>query len=192
MVAQDLALAKSVSGGDHDAFNVIYATYQKSVYHHVLRMIHDRFEAEDLTQEVFLKAYQFMDTYSGTAVLGRWLKKIATNLCIDRMRKRSLPMAAWPVAVSKDGDEQQVEFSDDGPSPLDMTESKEYMESIGQAISELPEHYRNVVVLRDVMDCSGDQTALQLACPTGTVKSRLSRGHEMLRERFLPALGIVS
>ncbi len=192
MVAEDLVLAQSASQGDQEAFRAIYEAYQKQVYHHILRMVRDRYEAEDLTQEVFMRAYQFMGTYSGNAALGRWLRKIATNLCIDKMRKRSLPTASWPTIVSKDGDEQPVDFADEGLSPVDLAQSREAEEEIRQAIEELPEYYRNVVILKDIMDRSGEEVANEMDCPIGTVKSRLSRGHELLRQRFAPAFGIVS
>ncbi|HHW26070.1 MAG TPA: sigma-70 family RNA polymerase sigma factor [Firmicutes bacterium] len=192
MVAEDLVLAKCASQGDQEAFERIYETYYKQVYHHILRMVRDKYEAEDLTQEVFMRAYQFMGTYSGNAALGRWLRKIATNLCIDKMRKRTLPTAAWPTVVSKDGDEQPVDFPDDGLSPADIAQAKEAETEIRLAIGLLPDCYRDVVILRDLMDRSGEEIANEMSCPIGTVKSRLSRGHELLRQRFAPALGIVS
>ena len=192
MVAEDLVLARNASQGDQESFEVIYATYQKQIYHHILRMVRDRYEAEDLTQEVFMRAYQFMGTYSGNAALGRWLRRIATNLCIDKMRKRALPVGAWPTVFSKDGDEQPVDFPDEGPSPIDLAQSSEATEEIMRAIQELPDYYRNVVILKDLLDRSGEEVASEMDCPIGTVKSRLSRGHELLRQRFAPAYGIVS
>jgi RNA polymerase sigma factor (sigma-70 family) len=192
MVAEDLVLARSASQGDQAAFETIYEAYQKQIYYHILRMVKDKHEAEDLTQEVFMRAYQFMGTYSGTAALGRWLRRIATNLCIDKMRKRTLPLASWPTLVSKDGDEQSLDFPDDGPSPIDLAQSNEATDEILQAIYELPDYYRDAVILKDVMDQSGEEAASKMDCPIGTVKSRLSRGHELLRQRFAPAFGIVS
>lgn len=181
MVSEDLILARKASEGDQDAFTSIYDTNYKQVYYHVARIIGDRTEAEDVTQEVFLRAYQFMGSYSGTASLNRWLRKVATNLCIDRMRKRAIATVAWPQVVSKEGDEQEVDFPDLGPSPLQSAESKEEQDNIMDAISELPEYYRKVVVLHDVLEYRGDEVAWAVSCPVGTVKSRLSRAHGLLK-----------
>lgn len=191
MVAEDLMVAQRASLGDETAFEEIYSTYYKQILWHVTRIVGDRLDAEDLTQEVFFKAYQFMGSYSGSASLGRWLRRIATNACIDRMRKRSIPMAAWPKLQSKDGDEQAVEFPDDSPSPLDMTESTESEAAIMSEIERLPDYYRKVVILHDVMEKSGEEVAREALCPIGTVKSRLSRAHGILRAAFeTPSYGM--
>lgn len=181
MAAEDLAVARKASLGDEAAFEEIYSTYHKQILWHVVRIIGDHFDAEDITQEVFMKAYQFMGSYSGSASLGRWLRKIATNTCIDRMRKRAVPTVSWPSLQSKDGDEQPVEYPDDSPSPLDLAESRESEAAILREIDRLPDYYRKVVVLYDVMGKSGEEVAREASCPIGTVKSRLSRAHAILR-----------
>lgn len=190
MVAQDLTLAKKASTGDQDAFALIYETNYKAIYYHVARIIGDRGDAEDLTQEVFLRAYQFMNSYSGDASLNRWLRKVATNLCIDRMRKRSIPTVAWPSVVSKEGEEQEVEFADRGPSPLEDVQDSEIRDLILDAVTRLPDYYRNVVVLHDLMEYRGDEVADAVSCPVGTVKSRLSRAHGLLRVDLSAQRGI--
>jgi RNA polymerase sigma-70 factor (ECF subfamily) len=191
MVAEELLMARRASMGDHEAFEHIFTTYYKQILRHVTRMVGDRLDAEDLTQEVFLKAYQSLGTYSGTANLGRWLRKIATNACIDRMRKKTVPTVSWPALRSKDGDEQPAEFPDDSPTPLDLTQSREAEDIILDEIHRLPEYYRKVVWLYDVMEKSGEEVAREAACPIGTVKSRLSRAHGILRSAFgSPELGL--
>lgn len=191
MVAEELLIARRASMGDHEAFEHIFTTYYKQILWHVTRIVGDRLDAEDLTQEVFLKAYQSLGTYSGTANLGRWLRKIATNACIDRMRKKAVPTVAWPTLRSKDGDEQPAEFPDDSPTPLDVAQSKEAEDIIIDEIYRLPEYYRKVVWLYDVMEKSGEEVAREAACPIGTVKSRLSRAHGLLRSAFeSPELGL--
>ncbi len=181
MVSEDLLLAQRASTGDQDAFAQIYEDNRKAVYYHIARIVGDKADAEDLTQEVFLRAYQFMGSYSGDASLNRWLRKVATNLCIDRMRKRTLPTVSWPSLISKEGEEQEIEFPDKGPSPLEVAETEESEEHILGAVSTLPEYYRNVVVLHDLMQYRGDEVARAVSCPVGTVKSRLSRAHSILR-----------
>jgi len=100
------------------------------------------------------------------------------------MRKKSLPTVAWPTVQSKDGDEQMVDFPDDALSPHEMAESNEGESAILEEINRLPEYYRKVVVLYDVMEKSGEEVAREASCPIGTVKSRLSRAHKILRDAF--------
>ncbi len=192
MVLQELALAQRASQGDEEAFNAIYRAYERQIYSHVARIVKDRCDTEDITQEVFLRAYRHLDTYSGSASIGRWLRRIATNLCIDRMRKKGLPTVSWPTITSRDGDERAVEFADDAPSPLDSALAMENEQAVLRAIQNLPEYYRKVVVLRDLMDCTGEEIAREIDCPLGTVKSRLSRAHGILRNQFLPSPGIAA
>lgn len=179
--AEDLVLARRACGGDEEAFAKIYETNYKQVYFHIVRIMGDRVEAEDLTQEVFLRVHQFLGSYSGSAGLCRWIRKIATNLCIDKMRKKTIAQVPWPSVTSKEGEEQEVEFAGDAPSPIEVVLNREGEGSILEAIAGLPEYYRRVVALYDVMDYRGDEVARELACPVGTVKSRLSRAHALLR-----------
>ena len=143
-------------------------------------MVGNRLDAEDLTQ-VFLKAYQFIGTYSGTN-LGRWLRKIATNL-IDQMRRRRFRRCPGPQCYQKDGDEQPRRLPTIRCRPL-RSRINEGESAIMDEINRLPEYYRKVVVLYDVMEKTGEEVAREASCPIGTVKSRLSRAHKFLRSAF--------
>jgi len=180
MVALDVALAERITEGDEEAFTYFFQRYRGEIQRHIARIIGDYFEAEDLTQEVFLRAYNSIGTYSGSASLGRWLRKIATNMCIDRLRKKRIPVVSWPTTRGKDGDEELLEIPDDQPLPSCEVESKDEEESIMKAITCLPPYYRDVVILHDVMHYSRNEIAEKLSCPLGTVKSRLSRAHALL------------
>lgn len=181
MVAEDLELATRASRGDEEAFESIYRANYLKVYHHAARIMGDLSEAEDLAQEVFLRAYQFIGSYSGAASLSRWLKKITTNLCIDRIRKKTVATVPWPTSVSKDGEELEADFPDGGLSPLDEVMAREGEDRILAAIAGLPEYYRKVVMFHDLLDHRDDEVAGVVSCPVGTVKSRLSRAHGILR-----------
>jgi RNA polymerase sigma-70 factor (ECF subfamily) len=100
------------------------------------------------------------------------------------MRKKTVQTVSWPTVQSKDGDEQPVEFADESPSPLEVTESNEGESAILDEINRLPDYYRKVVWLYDVMEKSGEEVAREASCPIGTVKSRLSRAHKILRSAF--------
>ncbi len=182
LATEDLALAHRISLGDEQAFEILYNRYFKQIYFHVFGIMKNRGDAEDLTQEVFLRVYSSIGTYSGRASLGRWMRRVATNICIDRMRKKKVPTVSWPVMVSKDGDEQPVDFPDDeNELPLDFLEAQDEQDAILEAIASLPDYYRDTVMLHDVLDYSGKEVARQMSCPVGTVKSRLSRARNILQ-----------
>lgn len=180
MLYDDIALAKRISQGDQEAFTYLFNRYKKEIYCHICAMIRDRFEAEDLTQEVFFRAYRAMATYSGNASLAKWLRKIATNICIDKARKKSVPTMSWPVVASEGGNEKVMEFPDSSRLPLDTVQSYNERDIIYKAVACLPPYYREVVILHDIMEYSGNEIAKKISRPLGTVKSRLSRARNML------------
>ncbi|HHX10322.1 MAG TPA: RNA polymerase sigma factor [Firmicutes bacterium] len=185
LVEQDLALARKISLGDEEAFEILYNRYYKQIYLHVLGIVTRAEDAEDLTQEVFLRVYSSIGTYSGRASLGRWMRRVATNLCIDKMRKKGVPTVAWPVLTSKDGDEQPVDFPAEECELLDLLEAQAGRDVILEAIESLPDYYRDTVMLHDVLEYSGKEVAKRMCCPVGTVKSRLSRARNILQAKVV-------
>ncbi|NLU05769.1 MAG: RNA polymerase sigma factor [Firmicutes bacterium] len=185
VVEDDLALARKISQGDEEAFETLYNRYYKQIYLHVSGIVKNNQDAEDLTQEVFLRVYSSIGTYSGRASLGRWMRRVATNLCIDKMRKKRIPTVSWPVLTSKDGDEQPVDFPDGESELLDILEARDGRDVILKAIESLPDYYRDTVMLHDVLEYSGKEVAQRMCCPVGTVKSRLSRARSMLQTKVL-------
>lgn len=181
VVGEDLALARRVSRGDEEAFEILYNRYYKQIYLHIWGIVRNSEDAEDLTQEVFLRVYSSIDTYSGRASLGRWLRRVATNLCIDKMRKKRVPTVSWPVLTSKDGDEQPVDFPDAGYGLPELLEAQDGRDVIMKAIESLPEYYRDTVILHDILEYPGKEVAKRMSCPVGTVKSRLSRARNILQ-----------
>ncbi|HIE25985.1 TPA: sigma-70 family RNA polymerase sigma factor [Candidatus Poribacteria bacterium] len=151
-------------------------------------MLNDEEEAKDVTQEAFLKAWQvFEDIRRETAKA--WLLKTATNLCIDRLRRRKF-QSAW--------DEYNDEYSglkignkmfgtiDQTPDPLEQCLNQETRELVQKAIAQLPPAYRTAVVLRDLEELSYEEIAVMLNQPIGTVKSNVFRGRRMLKKILRP------
>lgn len=178
MNASDRELAKRAAEGEHAAFEEIYRRNKKIVFAAVLSMTRNYFEAEDICQEAFLRAYQSIGGYSGAASLTRWLRAIAVNLCIDRMRRKGISVVSWPRTPCSD--EEEMDVKDPGPCPLDILENKSTEEMLIAAIKSLPCHYRQVAYMHDVQGLNGHEIAAAIRCPEGTVKSRLHRAHKML------------
>lgn len=188
----DLQLAQRVASGDDNAFAEIYQKHYRHIYRYILGFVCDKFEAEDIAQEVFMRAYTAIYTYSGRAPMSSWLRTIARNLCIDRSRKREVGPILWSTLSSGEERDSVLDFADPGPSPEEAVCSRALQALVMSQVEALPERYRQVVLFRDLSDMSCSEAAQAIKCPEGTVKSRLSRAHHILRNRLYRSLAMES
>jgi RNA polymerase sigma-70 factor (ECF subfamily) len=168
--------------GDRRAFEDLVRTQQHRVYGLALRMLGNAAEAQDVAQEVFIRAHRGMAEFRGDARLSTWLYTIASRLCLNRL-------AGSERRLTHHGEEMLVRLPDGRPGPDETLERGELEEALHRAIAELDEERRVVVVLRDVEGLAYEEIAEILDLPVGTVRSRLHRGRLDLKEkleRFLP------
>ena len=175
--SQWLALALK---GDAEAFGNLIQRHEKSVYRTAYRMVRDRDEAAEITQESMVRAWQNLSRFRGEAPFAGWLSKIAIHLALNRLRERK--------KFVRPADEEQHEAAMDsglqeGTTPLSELINRESAAALQQAISELPEDFRTPLVLRIYEEYSYDQIAESLSLPLGTVMSRLYRARERLTRR---------
>lgn len=173
------------------AFDQIVARYKQKIFQYIFRMVGDAEEAEDLTQEVFVKTYASLHTFRNQASLNTWLYRIAGNLCIDSHRKRMRKEAAMGGAIASldvgydadaaDEGRQQRDVPDLAGEPYRLLEKKELDWQIQSALSRLPDKMRSVVVLYDIEGLAYDEIAAIVNCPLGTVKSRLFNARMQLK-----------
>jgi len=180
--AADVAAAL---GGDERAFARIVAAYERAVFAIAYRMTYDAAAAEDLTQEVFLRAWRKLDTFRPGEPLKPWLLRLATNVCINALKKRR-PVA---VAMVGDGEGDAREPASEGPDASELAAKGETAELLEQAIAQLPDDYRLIITLRHVEELSYEEIAGILKRPLGTVKVQLFRARERLRRMLSPILG---
>lgn len=194
-------LLERVRRGDRAAMGALLQEHQGRLYNVLLRMVSNRDDAAELTQEVLLKIVQHIDDYRGQAELTTWMTRIAMNEAISHLRKRKLRQT-----VSLDGrsdaagggsnsrgwsDDDQAtalrrRLADDRePGPAECVEKKEGLERLRLAIAGLDEEFRAVLVLRDIDEMDYAQIAEVLSVPVGTVKSRLFRARLALREKMV-------
>jgi RNA polymerase sigma-W factor len=170
--------------GDQKAYAELVSRYQAQIFNLILRMVRSREEAQDLTQETFIKAFNSLSSFNAEYAFSTWLYKIAVNSCIDHFRKKRIK--AYPLdnpIAGKDG-ELSREFADSSQGPESGLLNQEKSAQIQEAILALPEKYREAIILRHAQDKSYEEIAAILKVPIGTVKVRIFRGREILKKKL--------
>ncbi len=177
-------LAKKAKSGDRQAFTELIDIYKDRIYHMAYRMVNNREEAEDIAQETFIRVYSNLDRFDEAYKFSTWIYRIATNLCIDRIRKKK---AQFSLDESLDGEEGL-----DGYSRLATNQLTPEMEvvqgelqnEVQHAIQSLPSKYRSIVILKYLQDLSLAEISEITNLPISTVKTRIHRGRETLRKKL--------
>ncbi|MCM3768106.1 RNA polymerase sigma factor SigW [Neobacillus niacini] len=175
---------KQVIKGDQDAFGEIVEIYKNSVYHLCYRMLGNSHEAEDIAQEAFLRAYVNIKSFNQDLKFSTWLFRIATNLCIDRIRKKKPDYYLDAEVAGTEGLTMYSQIPSDTELPEKELESLELQETVQKEILKLPEKYRSAIVLKYIEDLSLNEISEILDLPLGTVKTRIHRGREALRQQL--------
>jgi RNA polymerase sigma-70 factor, ECF subfamily len=176
------AFLRRLRAGDARAFEEFVHLYQHRVFGVALRMLGSAAEAEEIAQEVFLRAHRALAEFRGDAKLSTWLYAIASRLCLTRLGSSERSMV-------RQGEESLLRLPHPASGPDAAIEQGELEAALHRAISELPDERRIVVVLRDLEGLSYDEIAAALGLEPGTVRSRLHRARMDLKdklERFLP------
>jgi len=178
----DSELINKAKNGDAKAYEGLLKKYKNSVYNLVYRMVRDVQEAEDLTQEAFIKAFNSLALFNEEYAFSTWLYKIATNNCIDFFRKRKLQTYSLDKPIQYKDSEIQHEIPDPDLNPEKSILARERSSMIQEAIETLPEKYYTAIVLRHNDEKSYEEIAEILELPLGTVKARIFRAREMLNK----------
>lgn len=166
---------------DQAAFQKLMTKYKDSIYFMVLKMIRDKNDAEDVTMESFGKAFNNLPKYDPKYAFSTWLFKIATNNCIDFIRKKRLETTSLDKPISgDDGDEMKIDVQSETLDPEEKLVKKQRAVSVRGTIEKLDEKYRHLIKLRYYEEYSYDEIASELDIPLGTVKAQLFRAKELL------------
>lgn len=180
--AEDSRNIRAAIKGNQVAYRAIMAKYHDQVYNLLYRMIHQKDEVKDLTQEAFIKAFQSLQNFNEEFAFSTWLFKIATNNCIDFIRKRKLQTFSIDKPIeSKDG-EYSYEIPDTTFEPDKELIEGQRTRLLEDAISALPEKYRQVILMRHTEDMDYQDIADKLHLPLGTVKAHIFRAREILNK----------
>jgi len=170
-------------GGRADGFEELVRRYQRPITGYVFRMLGDYESSLDVTQEVFIKVYNSLSKYSPEYKFSTWLYRIAHNAAIDHMRRNSVTAQSLE-AENADGS-YQIQIESSRPSPEQDHERTEWRAEIEAVVKCLPPAYRDLILLRHSQDLSYDEIADVTGLPLGTVKNRLFRAREMMRDIFI-------
>jgi len=185
-------LIEKASEGDAGAFEILVERYEKGVYNLAYRLIPDRDDAMDITQEVFLKAFQALPKFRGDSRFSTWLHRVCVNACLDFLRRKQRTQTYSldePINLKESSVVREVR--DDSGSVEDVIETKSLTESVLMALNSVDEAHRTVIALSDIRGYSYQEIADMLGISIGTVKSRLHRGRMAIR-KLLPAEQIAS
>ena len=168
--------------GDESAFEALVNLYGKKVYNTACRICKNEADAEDVAQEVFLKVYRALPNFKGESSFSTFLYRVTVNACLDFVRRSGRAAAESLVRQDADGEEYEYLPADVEQTPERQSERAELRETLRRSILRLSDEHRAVILLRDVNGLSYEEIAAVLSCSVGTVKSRINRAREKLRE----------
>ena len=177
---EDDVLVKKAKGGDEKAYKELVDKYERALYFHILKMVKDREQVEDLVQEAFVKAFDNLNTYSTNYAFSTWLYRIATNNTIDYLRKKKLKTLSIDKPMKTKNGEMEMQLPDESASTDRDIIKKQRKKIVQNAIEDLPEKYRKVIELRHMEEKTYKEISDILDKPLGTVKAHIFRARELL------------
>ena len=175
----DLQLVEQARKGNEKAFASLLNRYRDSIYFMLLKMVNNSSDAEDLTIEAFGKAFRSLETYTPTFAYSTWLFKIATNNCIDFIRKKQ----ASPSIIDQASDEMDsytVNIQSDMPDPEEALINRQKFAQLREVVSQLKPRYKSLIELRYYKEYSYEEISKELNLPIGTIKAQLFRAKTLL------------
>jgi RNA polymerase sigma factor (sigma-70 family) len=186
---EDKELIADAIAGKQEAYKRLMRKYHNAIAHLIMRMVGNQGDVEDLAQEAFIKAFNSLPSFNDEFAFSTWLYKIATNNCIDYLRKRKLKTFSIDRPIGSEDGQQQYEIPDDSHRPDRQILRDQQTSAIRVAIDSLPEKYRLVIVMRHQEERSYEEIAEELALPLGTVKAHIFRAREMLYKQLRGKVG---
>lgn len=177
---EDDKLIQSARDGDENAYAKLVQKYKQPLHFHILKMVKDKEQVEDLVQESLTKAFSSLDSYSTSYAFSTWLYRIATNHTIDYLRKKKLQTVSMDKPVDTGEGEVKMQLPDEKASADRNIIRKQRQNIVRQAIDDLPDKYQRVIEQRHMEEKSYQEISESLDLPLGTVKAHIFRAREML------------
>ncbi len=176
----DYHLVVKARVGDQKAYASLMQRYKDSIYFMALKMVNNKEDAMDLTVETFAKAFEKLEKYQPDYAFSTWLFRVATNNCIDFLRKKKLNTMSIHSMMEDDEDSRPLDIKADTLNPEETSIKKQESQELKVLIDSLPQRYRNLLTLRYFDELSYEEIAQQLDLPLGTVKAQLFRAKYLL------------
>jgi RNA polymerase sigma factor (sigma-70 family) len=187
--AEDIILIDDAIAGKQEAYKKLMDKYRQLIFNLIYRMIRNKEDVQDLTQEAFIKAFNSLEKFDKQFSFSTWLFKIATNNCIDYLRKKKLSTFSIDKDIGTDDDDYTFEIPDNERVPDKNLLDKERKKILEEAIENLPNKYKSVILLRHRDENDYEEIAKKLKIPLGTVKAHIFRGRELLNKYLKDKLG---
>lgn len=176
----DFMLVIRAKDGDQKAYAELMQRYKDSIYFMALKMVNNRDDAMDLTVETFGKAFENIEKYKPEFAFSTWLFRIATNNCIDFIRKKRLNVVSLQSLSEDDTEDKHLQIASDTLNPEQTSIKKQESEKLKSIVEQLPQRYRTLIILRYYDEQSYEEIAQQLDLPLGTVKAQLFRARDLM------------
>ena len=183
---QDLELVRLAQNGDQDAFGELVLRYEKQVYNLALRMVGQEQDALDLSQEAFVRAWRGLPAFRSDAKFSTWLYRLTSNICIDFLRSQKNRRTVSMTVEEDQEESQQWQLPDPAPGPEQQTVEREQARRIKAAMEQLAPEQRQILTLRAIHGLSYAQIGQIMQLKEGTVKSRLNRTRQQLKQILMP------
>ena len=186
----DGTVVSAFLGGEERAFQELVERYQGRLLNFIYRTIGDREKAEDLVQEVFIRVFRHLHRFDQTKKFSTWIYTIASNLAKNELRNRSRNPLVLFQTIKKnwEADHRPLQFEDTTARPDDLYRKRFLRDAVERCVSQLPEHHREVFVLRELEGKSYAEISEITGCNLGTVKSRLNRARNSFAQLIEPLL----
>tara|TARA_R110002049_G_scaffold186605_2_gene354862 strand:+ start:5648 stop:6250 length:603 start_codon:yes stop_codon:yes gene_type:complete len=179
---RDKRLVESALAGSQHAYTDLLNNYHDSIYYLVLKMVHDKREAEDLVMEVFGKAFLRLDQYTPNYAFSTWLYRIASNHCIDFIRKKRMKTLSLDQENDEGNNQWSIDVKSENKNPEQAYMHQQKLAQMRSAVEKLKSPYKELVTLRYFEELTYDEIAEQCSLPLGTVKAQLFRARALLNE----------
>lgn len=179
----DEVLVQKSKNGDMDAFDELVRRYESKIYGLAYRFMGNHADASDLAQDTFIRLYQALEGFRGDAAFSTWLYRIAANICRDELRKRQRRRSV-SMDEMMDASPANTPTADDSYSPEETVQRREVQRQVQLCLNQLSDDHRLILIMREIHGLSYEEIAGVLQCSLGTVKSRISRARNALKEKM--------
>lgn len=186
----DTKLVNAYLVGESPSFDVLVERYQARLLNFVYRIVGDRERSEDLVQEVFIRVHRHLARFDRSKKFSTWIYTIASNLAKNELRNRSRNPLVLFTSITQgwEDEERPLEFEDPSSRPDDLYQKRHVKEMVEESVAKLPQHHKEVFVLREIEGRSYEEIAEITHCNLGTVKSRLNRARSSFAEIIEPSM----